>query len=374
MVFTGANADTAKEIAEKIGKNKDREEIINYYSTFIKKYISSKSEDVDREDPKPKKSKIKELNPINVVVANQLFVSDKCKLLDSFVKEMNEKFCGQFQSLDFTDTNLSASTINNFIQEATKGKINELITDEDLDKQTTLILLNVVYFMANWTTKFQPRHEATFYSNIGTRKIDMMTGIFYGINYTNTKEWHTVGIPYMGETTYMYILLPKEKNGLGKVIQKMDYKMFMKCTKENIFDDKIDVTIPVFEISNRYDLCDILSKMGINKMFHKSEANFSRMFKEPRHFVNKAIHMATIKVDENGTEATAATSFGMMPRSAAPPKKFIANHPFIYFVATLEKNKEKNIKVSNSTVDNEEDTDKNDVLVPNKILFSGIYL
>uniref|UniRef100_A0A914QIJ8 Serpin domain-containing protein n=1 Tax=Panagrolaimus davidi TaxID=227884 RepID=A0A914QIJ8_9BILA len=122
-------------------------------------------------------------------------------------------------------------TINNFVQEATKGKIDKVFTGEELDKRTTLILLNVVYFMANWTTKFQPRHEATFYSHI-PRKTDMMTGNFYNLNYTNSKDWHAVGIPYRDAKTCMFIVLPKEKNGLEKVIQSMDYKMFMKCTKE----------------------------------------------------------------------------------------------------------------------------------------------
>uniref|UniRef100_A0AC34FV77 Serpin domain-containing protein n=1 Tax=Panagrolaimus sp. ES5 TaxID=591445 RepID=A0AC34FV77_9BILA len=117
--------------------------------------------------------------------------------------------------------------------------------------------------------------------------------------------------------------------------------------------------------------------MGICQMFNKSEANFTKMFKDQLHFVNKAIHMATIKVDENGTEATAATSFGMMPRSAAPPKIFIADHPFIYIIATLE-NKDKIVKVSDGTeVDNEKpEKDAEEIAeeqVPTEILFAGIY-
>uniref|UniRef100_A0AC35GXP6 Serpin domain-containing protein n=1 Tax=Panagrolaimus sp. PS1159 TaxID=55785 RepID=A0AC35GXP6_9BILA len=116
--------------------------------------------------------------------------------------------------------------------------------------------------------------------------------------------------------------------------------------------------------------------MGIRQMFDKSEANFSRMFKDSRHFVSKAIHVATIKVDESGTEATAATSFGMMPRSAAPPKKFIANHIF-FFIVTLENKESKNINAPNSKTDkekNKKDTEENvEELVPKEILFAGIY-
>uniref|UniRef100_A0A914QP79 Serpin domain-containing protein n=1 Tax=Panagrolaimus davidi TaxID=227884 RepID=A0A914QP79_9BILA len=101
------------------------------------------------------------------------------------------------------------------------------------------------------------------------------------------------------------------------------------------------------------------------------------MFKGSRHFVNKAVHVATIKVDEDGTEATAATSFGMMPRSAAPPKKFIANHPFIYFIVTLENKESKNITAPDSETDdkkNKKDTEENvEELVPKEILFAGIY-
>uniref|UniRef100_A0A914YY04 Serpin domain-containing protein n=1 Tax=Panagrolaimus superbus TaxID=310955 RepID=A0A914YY04_9BILA len=378
MIFTGADADTANEIAKIIGKNKEREGIIEYYSAFLKKYHNTikEVEDEKYSAPKPKKSKKEKFDPINIVAANRLFISDKSKLLDLFVKEMHEKFNGHFQQLDFTNTDLSVSTINNYVCEETKGKIDKFFTNEDLDKRTTLIVLNVVYFMANWATKFQPRHEGTFYSEI-PRKTDMMTGNFYDLNYTNSKDWHAIGIPYRGGKTCMYIVLPKEKNGLEKVMQSMDHKMFMKFTKENFLADaKIDVTIPVFEISDRYDLCNILSQMGIRQMFHKSEANFSRMFKDPhRHFVNKAIHMATIKVDENGTEATAATSFGMMPRSAAPPKKFVANHLFIYFIVKLE-TKEKNIEAFETKTDNKlkEDAEENiDELVPKEILFAGIY-
>uniref|UniRef100_A0A914PEB6 Serpin domain-containing protein n=1 Tax=Panagrolaimus davidi TaxID=227884 RepID=A0A914PEB6_9BILA len=118
--------------------------------------------------------------------------------------------------------------------------------------------------------------------------------------------------------------------------------------------------------------------MGIRQMFDQSKANFSRMFKEEsHHFVNKAIHVSTIKVDEDGTEATAATSFGMMPRSAAPPKKFVANHPFIYFIVTLENKESKNINAPNSKTDNEKnkkDTEENDEeQIPKEILFAGIY-
>ena len=92
-----------------------------------------------------------------------------------------------------------------------------------------MVLVNAIYFFANWSTRFEPRFEATFYSN-PPRKLQMMKGSFFDVTYNEGKDFKAVEIPYRGYDVSMFVVLPKKKDGLDLLIQSMNYSKFLECT------------------------------------------------------------------------------------------------------------------------------------------------
>uniref|UniRef100_A0A914PTS9 Serpin domain-containing protein n=1 Tax=Panagrolaimus davidi TaxID=227884 RepID=A0A914PTS9_9BILA len=235
MIYVGANNNTASQIADVIGKDKSRQEIIQYYSQVIKNYSTKDSDPVKPDDTKTRKrlhSSDKNEESVNIIIANKLFVSNDTSFLPEFEEILkNEYGAAEPEKLNFGDNEASAKEINNFVCEATKGVIKRIITPEDVNSDMVAAIINAVYFQGFWEKPFQNRRKRKFHSN-PVRKIDMMTtspkdGDW---NYRAGKEWTALGIPYKSRKTWMFIVLPEKKNGLSDLLEKMDAELFKDVT------------------------------------------------------------------------------------------------------------------------------------------------
>uniref|UniRef100_A0A914QBE6 Serpin domain-containing protein n=1 Tax=Panagrolaimus davidi TaxID=227884 RepID=A0A914QBE6_9BILA len=152
-------------------------------------------------------------------------------------------------------------------------------------------------------------------------------------NFQRGEGWKCLGIPYKNRKAWLYIVLPEAIDGLSALIEKLDHLLIEKCT-ERRKTFKMDIIIPIIQNSSSINLETKLKELGITEMF-SDKANLSGMLGRPTK-VEKAIHKAVIKIDEKGTEASAATGSVMVARCG--PSLFYATHPFLYFITSVEGN------------------------------------
>jgi len=142
-----------------------------------------------------------------------------------------------------------------------------------------------------------------------------------------------VELPYNRHKLSMIILLPKKIDGIGRLENELTYKNLIKWISELSYK-KVALYLPKFKITSDFQLKKLLSSMGIKDAFLLPLADFSGITGNKDLFISDVIHKAFVSVDEEGTEAAAATAIGMAKESFDPslPKEFKADHPFIFLI------------------------------------------
>lgn len=286
---------------------------------------------------------------------NALWLQKDFNILDSYSSRMKNYYNAKIENLDFANDNQASSeTINDYIEDKTRGKIKNLIPSGSLSRSTKLVLTNAIYFEADWDKEFSKSKtlNKTFYinssENVDVPMMYMKTKDDEKFNYANLDKLQILELPYKGGKNSMFILLPKQKKeydyktGNDIVFDynlndiELSYEKF-KEYKEEMKETKLDsISIPKFEFDSKYFLKDILSEMGMPSAF--LDANFSKINDKKDLYIDEVIHQAFVSVDEEGTEAAAATAVIMKEMIAMPGEYFNANHPFVFIILNNETN------------------------------------
>jgi len=266
--------------------------------------------------------------------ANALWAQKDYQFSNEFLQIVESYYGGKVTNLDFVgETEKSRITINNWVEEQTNGKIKDLISPSGVNAVTRLILTNAVYFKGDWVLKFDKKktHEADFKSPGQTVKAQMMSlaGEKAKFNYIETEELQMIELPYEGEELSMLILLPKEET-LGTLEKSLSLTKLNEW-KKGLQEEKIDVYLPKFKFETKYLMAGDLAGMGMPTAFTWPGADFSGMDGTKNLYIGQVIHQAYVEVDEEGTEAAAATAV-MMMFGAARSNLFMADHPFIFII------------------------------------------
>jgi serpin B len=230
--------------------------------------------------------------------------------------------------------------INDWVAQKTHDKIKDLLQEDNVTPDTKLVLVNAVYFNSAWLEPFDKaltREEPFRTGKDKQHNVSMMhrTGHFlYGEN--SDAQW--IKIPYSIPGFSMMILLPRENESFTQM-EELEKKLTTETMSSWIAEmrfEEVALQLPKFKDEHRYSLADILKKLGINLAF-TNDADFSGMVEEPRKngyalHIGFVVHKAFIELDEERTEAAAATAVGIARMSAviSEPVKFNADHPFIY--------------------------------------------
>ena len=268
--------------------------------------------------------------------ANAFWAQEKYPFLAEYINIVQKYYAAEANNLDFvTETEKSRQTINNWVEEQTNDKIKDLIPSGAINPLTRLVLTNAIYFKGDWVLKFNKRktREADFrISPDKTVKVQMMslTGNKAKFNYAfiPDEELQIIELPYEGEELSMLILLPKE-GGLSSFEESLTAEKLNEL-RNRMRETKIDVYMPKFKFETKYFLPETLSKMGMPTAFKWPGADFSGMDGTQDLFISKVIHQAFVEVNEEGTEAAAATAISM--ELGAMPNFFRADHPFIFMI------------------------------------------
>ncbi len=264
---------------------------------------------------------------------NALWVQQDYPFLEEYTSNVEKYYGGKAANLDFiSKTEESRETINNFIEEQTNNKIKDLLPQGSLNSMTRLVLTNAIYFKGNWEWQFDKSdtNEQDFKiteNNVVQVPMMYMDPDKATFNYADAEDLQILEMPYKGDEISMLVLLPTGNlDSINLTTEKLtEWKAEMKETKLDA------IYFPKFEFDTKYTLNDYLSDLGMPIAFDSQSADFSGMTGKRDLFISFVIHQAYVKVDEEGTEAAAATATGMMT-SAAPRNVFRADHPFIFII------------------------------------------
>jgi serpin B len=271
-------------------------------------------------------------------VANALWAQQGYTFLDSFLKVTKTDYGAGFNQVDFKgETEAARLTINRWVEQKTENKIKDLIQPGVLDSMTKLVLTNAIYFKGDWQTQFdkaKTKDEDFHVSQGQTVKTPLMhrEGEF---NYFNGGTFQVLEVPYKSTELSMIIFLPNDMSGLPALEQALTASNTQKWLRQLGPVSKVVVTMPRFKLTQQFELESTLSAMGMPLAFEKC-ADFSGMTGNREFFISAAIHKAYVDVNEEGTEAAAATAVVIRPTAIRlhpqPPPVFRADHPFVFLI------------------------------------------
>jgi serpin B len=274
-------------------------------------------------------------------VANRLWGQKGESFLKSFLNLTERSYGAGLSEVDFVgDTEAARKTINDWVEKQTAEKIKELIKKGLLDRSTALVLTNAIYMKADWLSKFkkhETRDEPFFAAGGKELKVPTMhqTARF---GYAEADNLQVLEMAYAGERLSMVVLLPREKDGLGGLEQGLKLESLVNWLAQ-LKPHKVQVLLPKFKSTREFSLNDVLRSLGMAKAFTPGEADFSGMNGKRNLYISAVVHKAFVAVDEEGTEAAAATGVAMALTAAPMPEQIIefrADHPFVFLIRDLQ--------------------------------------
>uniref|UniRef100_A0A8D3DSJ3 Leukocyte elastase inhibitor n=1 Tax=Scophthalmus maximus TaxID=52904 RepID=A0A8D3DSJ3_SCOMX len=263
-------------------------------------------------------------------------------LLKAFLSETKMHYKAELESVDFKSSAQEARVnINSWVEKQTQSKIIDLLSPEMLDSSTMLVLVNAIYFKGNWNKQFEVDStvDAQFKLNKNdTKPVKMMRQKSkFPIATIPEINCQILEMPYEGKDLSMLIFLPNEMEddttGLEKLEKELTYDKFVEWTSPDLIGQtEVEVGLPRFKLEDTYDLNDVLKSMGMVDAFEGTKSDFSGMSPANDLVLSKVVHKAFVEVNEEGTEAAAATGAIMNERSVMVPTTFIADHPFLFFI------------------------------------------
>lgn len=281
---------------------------------------------------------------LTLQAVNRLFGDDRTPFEETWLWEAEATYRAPLVRLPIGhDPEAARRQVNAWVGEQTAGRIDELLPPNAIDRLTRLVLVNAVYFLARWQSPFEadattplPFHEAPGLS----KDVPMMRQCGH-FRYAKVDGAQVLELPYEGSPVNMLVVLPTARDGLAAVEAALSAEL-VEGWVAALRDTLVDLSLPRFEFEPQGSLAlrETLEAMGVTLAFDREHADFTPMANaarpEERLVVSDVFHQAFIKVDEQGTEAAAATAVSMMEAGAPPqlpePRVFRADHPFLFFL------------------------------------------
>jgi len=343
MLLNGAGGETRSQVRKSFGLVED--------TTFKKSYKLVANQMAGGENL--------DLNSANRLYYNEAFNDF---ITEDYLNDTEEHFLAEPFPLNFSNGN-AGSKINKWVESQTNNKIKDVVS-EDLDTNTALVLINAMYFKGEWETRFNDAVEGDFKTSknkvVKAQMMKSHSESRYGYLYLEDLKAQAVEIPYKGKKISMIVILPDPESSLN------DLENIFEVTQFNLLDftkEDVDLTLPKFKIETTLNLNDPLKIMGMTDMFEPNLADFSGfggtksaipgvssktasneyVYRNGTGFehisfiyVSDVLQKAFIEVNEEGTEAAAATVAQFVPLSASFRIPFVCDRPFLFLIRDNE--------------------------------------
>jgi len=310
MTYNGASGTTQLAIAKTLElQGLNLPEINSSYKAALKQLL-------DNSDPK-----------VQLKIANSLWANQDVSFRPDFLQRTQDFYQAKVSNLNFQDA-AAPSIINNWVKENTNGKIDKII--EKIEPLDVLFLINAIYFKGKWSKEFDKNQTAQypFYITPSRQKQLPMMSQDGDYRYYENNQLQAVSLPYGKDGKFsFYIFLPKQNSNLNAFYQNLNVenweKWITRFSKQKGF-----IRLPRFKTDYDVTLNDALKSLGMEEAF-SNKANFSGMGKN--FAISQVKHKTFVEVNEEGTEAAAATSVGIVARSLRDepePFRMIVDRPF----------------------------------------------
>jgi len=319
MTYAGAEGETATQMAAALHYTLAPNALAGDFSTLITDLNSAGQ------------------NNYSLSVADALWGQQGYSFLTPFLSLMQADYGGGLHQVDFMNaTEAARQTINNWVAQQTNNKIQNLIPAGALNALTRLVLTNAIYFKGQWATPFNANltQNAAFTLGSGgqVQVPTMQATNSYG--YMQSDGYQVLELPYAGNRMVMDVLLPS-----GSGVSGLDASQLpadLNGWLQGLTMQQVDVSLPKFQITTpAFNVTQSLEALGMTDAFNPTAADFSGISTNPL-YISAVYHKAFVDIDENGTEAAAATAVIITSTAIAmpitPPVVFNADHPFLFLI------------------------------------------
>lgn len=313
MTLNGAEGTTKSDMISALGlSGLSVDEINQVYSELIAALIKA--------DPK-----------VVMNIANSIWIRKGFPVLEPFITTNQKYYDARVESLDFNQSALN--TINGWVNEKTNAKIPKIL--DEISSDEIMFLINAIYFNGKWQIQFEKsKTEDGAFTLASSTSVDVpLMKAKEKFGYSEQAGYEALKMPYGRGKFGMVILLPDAGKSPDQLMEQMNSSAWETLKTTLSTSSTVDVWLPRFKFAWESDLNDILSSLGMSVAFSANEADFSKINSDRQLFITKVKHKTFIEVNEEGTEAAAATSVGIGVTSAGPEMpEFHVTRPFLFFI------------------------------------------
>jgi serpin B len=324
LTYTGARGETERELAKALHFSLAHKELSGTFNDLAAALENQQHEGLE------------------LSIANALWGQQDYTFLPEFLTALEKDYGSSLRHQDFkTDPEGARQTINTWVEEQTKERIKDLIPQDGITEFTRLVLTNAIYFNAKWQTPFNASatSEKPFYLLDGTKTNVPMMHMQNQIAYTTGEGYQAISLPYVGGNLSFVAIVPD--TGQFETVETKLSTEFMNDLQA-LNPREIILNLPKFEFESAFELSKAMNTLGVRTAFAGSEdcstesqyADFSGMDGTRCLYISYIFHKAFVKVEEEGTEAAAATGVIETVATSAPPApiELTIDRPFIFFI------------------------------------------
>ncbi|XP_043306621.1 serpin B9-like isoform X1 [Cervus elaphus] len=318
MVLLGAKGDTAAQVAQALSLNTEKE----FHQDFQQLLAELNKPDAQ----------------YLLTTANRIFGEKTYEFLSTFKESCLRFYYAELEQLSFAEAaEPSRKQINAWVSKKTEGKIPELLPANSINAETRLILVNAVYFKGRWSEKFDKEYTREMPFRINQkeqRPVQMMfqDGVFRLARIQEVQA-QVLELPYADEELSMLVLLPNDHVPLSSVEKHLTWEKFLAWTQpHSMKKTQVEVFLPKFKLEMTYDMVSVLQGLGVLEAFQSGRADFSAMSPSEGLCLSALAHKSVVEVDEEGTEAAAASAMLQVDSCMVNQPRFCADHPFLFFI------------------------------------------
>lgn len=267
---------------------------------------------------------------LQFTIANALWLNKQFSIAPAFVTTSRDVFSATAQDLPFGDAS-AAKTINDWVDEHTNGRIPEIVDSTNPDD--VMVVTNAIAMKAKWLVEFDKSdtHDAPFETGSGGHLTVSMMSHNGSFAYADTGGWQVARLPYRGDRFAMYVLLPHKGTALREAMRSFD-RTALDREISSLSEQRIAFAMPRYTATFKAELNAPLSQLGMAQAFQPDGADFSKLVDPPqRAYISLVVHRAFVRVDEEGTEAAAATAVTMRTTAIMmpPQTRMMVDRPFL---------------------------------------------
>ncbi|MGD1714299.1 serpin family protein [Dapis sp. BLCC M172] len=268
---------------------------------------------------------------IKLDIANSIWAKKGMSFEPNFLQRNKYFYQSKVSEIDF-DNPQTLDIINNWVKDCTQGKIDKII--DKLEPEAVMVLLNAIYFQANWESEFSENSTKELPFNLPNGRQKKHPIMFQSSRhlYYEDEDFQAVSLPYGEGRVSMYIFLPREQVGLENFYEILNDKNWENWML--MFDyHKVNLGLPKFKTEYEVTLNNVLKSLGMEIAFDKRSADFSGIGPTPPElYIDEVKHKTFVEVNEKGTEAAATSSVKMGTRSAEIVVNMLVDRPFFFAI------------------------------------------